>query len=282
MRRHRLALPIVLTLFASPLAAQQNPTLKPADYARWESLGATELSPDGRWLAYELRRVDEDVALLIREVATDSVRRVEHATRPAFSMEGRWVAYLVGVSRQEQERSEEAKKPVRTRLELLELGTGRLSKVADVASFQFSGDGRYLAWRGYPPEGAHGRGADLVVRDLASGLDTNFGNVSEFGWQEDGSLLGMIIDASARAGNGVRLFAPASGQLRTLESDTATYRASCGASARMTWRYSRFGAVPTTTRPVTTCWPGARSPPRARAPTAWMRSPLQGSQPTAA
>ena len=224
MRRPCLAgLPAALLLIALPLAAQVKPTLAPADYARWESFGATELSPDGRWLAYELRRVDEDVALVIRELATDSTRRVEHGTRPAFSADGRWLAYLVGVSRRDQERADESKQPVHTRLEIVNLRTGTLSAPKDVASFQFSGDGRYLAWRGYPPAGRQARGADLVVRDLASGLDTNFGNVAEFAWQEEGSLLGMVIDAEARAGNGVRLYAPAAGTMRTLASDTATF-----------------------------------------------------------
>jgi len=230
MRRYRLAcLPLALVLLVHPLGAQEKPTLTPADYARWESLGATELSADGRWLAYELRRVDEDVALLIRELATDSVRRIEHATRPSFSADSRWVAYLVGVSRQEQERAEESKKPVHTRLQHVDLVKGTVSAVADVASFQFSGDGRYLAWRGYPPEGRQGKGADLVVRDLSAGLDTNFGNVSEFAWQQEGSLLGMVIDAVGRAGNGVQLYSPAAGNLRTLESDTASY-------AGLVWR----------------------------------------------
>ncbi len=31
--------------------AQRKPTLTPADYGRWETLGRARLSPDGGWLA---------------------------------------------------------------------------------------------------------------------------------------------------------------------------------------------------------------------------------------
>jgi hypothetical protein len=37
-----------VAFLTAPAAAQQKPTLQPDDYARWESLGATELSPNGR------------------------------------------------------------------------------------------------------------------------------------------------------------------------------------------------------------------------------------------
>ena len=32
--------------------AQSRPTVRPADYGKWESLGAGTLAPNGQWLAY--------------------------------------------------------------------------------------------------------------------------------------------------------------------------------------------------------------------------------------
>src|SRR5690606_20984908 len=88
----------------------------------------------------------------------------------------------------------------------------------------FSGDGRYLAMRGYVPTGTREhKGYDLVVRDLASGLDHNIGNVAEYAWQPDGALLALVIDAERKAGNGVRLFDPRTGTVRPLDTDTTSY-----------------------------------------------------------
>ena len=201
MRRLHAAL-VALFLSAVPLAAQPRPTLVPADYGRWQTLGAVELSRDGRWIAYEVRRVDEDVALHLRPTGADTGRVIPHARSAAFSADGRWAAYLVGASHAEEERAAQAQPPVRARLEVVELRTGAVHSTPAVASFQFSGDGRFLALRGYPPEGHEGSGFDLLVRDLETGLDTHFGSVAEYAWQDDGALLALVVAAHANAGNG--------------------------------------------------------------------------------
>ena len=49
-------LPLVCAVaYSGPVAAQQLPPT-PADYAKWETLGAATLSPDGRWIAYAISR----------------------------------------------------------------------------------------------------------------------------------------------------------------------------------------------------------------------------------
>lgn len=222
MRRLHAAL-VALFLSAVPLAAQPRPTLVPADYGRWQTLGAVELSRDGRWIAYEVRRVDEDVALHLRPTGADTGRVIPHARSAAFSADGRWAAYLVGASHAEEERAAQAQQPVRARLEVVALRTGTVHSTPAVASFQFSGDGRFLALRGYQPEGHKGRGFDLLVRDLETGLDTHFGSVAEYAWQDDGALLALVVAAHANAGNGIRLYDPRTGRLRALASDTATW-----------------------------------------------------------
>ena len=47
---------LTLLVLAACALAQPKPTLTPADYGKWETLGAGTLSPDGKWLAYEIRR----------------------------------------------------------------------------------------------------------------------------------------------------------------------------------------------------------------------------------
>jgi dipeptidyl aminopeptidase/acylaminoacyl peptidase len=213
---------VLLAAAAAPVAAQQ-PTLTPADYARWESLGAMQLSPDGRWISWVVSRVGQDEDLRYRRVDDDSIVVVPYGGRPTFSADGRWLAYSIGVSREERERASASQQP-RWKVGLVDLRRGSTTVLDDMTSFEFSSDSRYLALRGYAPTGAStASGTDLLLRALDSGTTTNFGNVSAFAWQENGPLLAMLIGAEARAGNGVRLYDPRTGVLRTLVSDTAEF-----------------------------------------------------------
>lgn len=215
---------LAILLLCAPAAAQQRPTLTPADYAKWETLGTTELSPDGRWIAYSVTRVDGDEELRYRAVAGDSTHVVQHGSRPAFSQDGRWLAYTIGMSQKERERLQKASQPVRTRIGIVDLRSGTTTEVPGIASFDFSGDSRYIVLRPYSSaSGRSHKGADLLVRDLATGADVNFGNVAAHAWREGSAQLAMIIDAENRAGNGVRLYDARTGAIRTLDSDTAEY-----------------------------------------------------------
>ncbi len=199
----------------------------PADYGQWEQLGGGTLSPDGNWLVYSISRVNEEQELRLHAVDGGEPAVIPYGTRATFSQDSRWLAYLIGVSVKERERLEKQKKPVRNKLGLRRLGTADSAVIKDVQSFAFSDDGRFLAMKRYPPSGASterkNKGVDLVVRTLDTGVETNFGNVSEYAWQDEGTLLALTIDAEGQAGNGIQVFDPASGVLRTLDSKPTRY-----------------------------------------------------------
>ncbi|MBE0593704.1 MAG: S9 family peptidase, partial [Gemmatimonadales bacterium] len=221
------ALPLFLLSLGATAQSDPKPPVAPADYGKWEQLGfSATVSDDGRWMAYSISRVNEENELRIAQLDGDTSFVVPNGSGAAFSGDGRWLAYAIGVGPKERKKLEDQKKPVRTRLGLRNLATGDTLTVEDVAGFAFSDDGTFLVMRRYPPDGANNRkhqGVDIVIRNLASGLETNFGNVSQFAWQDEGGLLAMIIDAEGEAGNGIQIFEPASGRLRTLESRSARY-----------------------------------------------------------
>jgi dienelactone hydrolase len=205
--------------------AQQKPTLEPADYAKWETLGFGSLSPDGQWIAYPINRVDADGELRVRNVKTDSQRIVAYATNPAFSDDGRWLAYSIGHSQKEVKAAEKSKTTLHARIGLVDLRTGETTIIDDIASFQFNGDGRFVVLRGYGAKDQKHKGMPLLVRDLASGRQTTFGNIAEYAWQDEaGALLALTIDGETKVGNGVQLYDAATGVITTLDSDTALYK----------------------------------------------------------
>lgn len=215
--------PVLWLTLPSALLAQMQPVLTPANYGKWESLGVATLSPNGQWLAYGVNRVSEENELRVRGLARDTTVRITYATGAAFSGDSRWLAYTIGMAPAERDRLTNEKKPVRNDLGILNLATLERDVLDDISSFRFSADGRFLAARGYAPEGK--RMADLIVRDLARGVPVSFGNVTEFVWAERGALLAFTVQTESGTGNAVQVYDAASGVMRVLDSSTSLYRA---------------------------------------------------------
>ncbi|MEZ4416427.1 MAG: YqiA/YcfP family alpha/beta fold hydrolase [Gemmatimonadota bacterium] len=216
----RLAAGLAWLWLAAPLVAQQLPTLTPSEYGRFENLGTFLLDPSGEWLAASIQRVDERNEIRVHATSGRGDALVlEHGTRPVFAEGGRWLAYRKGVSPAEREAS---KTPIHDRLGLVELNPGRDTVLFEISDVAFRDDGVWLAARGYPL--ADSVGADLIVLDPASGRRTVIGNVESFAWQPDGVRLAATLRTAGGDGNGVVLFDPDSGTLRTLDSRNARYR----------------------------------------------------------
>ena len=216
-------------LVAMPVSAQEKPILTQDHYDKWERLGAAVLSPNGAWMAVSIRRVSEEEELRIHSTTSDSVVIVPFGSRAVFSSDNRWVAYSIGRSTEERDSARSRDEAIYDKLGLLNLETGEQTVRADFASFHFSDDGRYLALRRYKPKDRESDGVDVVVHDLLSDRDMSFGNVSEMAWQSEGSLLAMTTDAVDQVGNGVTVYDPLSGRIRSMDSDEATYR-------QLSWR----------------------------------------------
>ena len=244
MRRRSILSLLLLFSFTFIATAQTKPRLAPADYGQWEILGATSLSPDGKWLAYGVNRSNRNSELRIVSVAGGEPKVAAFGAQPVFSSDSRWVAYGIGYSEAQEEKLRKEKKPIQRKLGLLNLTSGEQTVIEGVESFAFSPNGAYLALRRYAPERKDAPpadpgsetdaapGATLIVRQLASGRDTTFGNVAEYAWQDlprSGRLLALTISAEDKTGNGVQLFDPETNVLRVLDSSSTTY-------SGLTWR----------------------------------------------
>ena len=254
-RKGPAAVALTLALVAAPVGllglpgqatGQQKPTVPVKDYGKWESLsGRPALSPDGRWLAYRLVRVNEESELRVKSLAPEGVdaatsdvdaeRVFVWGTGPVFSADSRWLVWSAGVSEEERERLAEEDETVRLGAGLLELSGGEERSFDEVADFGFDESGRFLALHGYAPEepeepeGPEGKGADLRLVDLETGAETTFGNVAEYAWSETGSLLALAVATGSDQGNGVQLYDARSSRLQGHDSSSSTYR-------QLSWR----------------------------------------------
>ena len=214
-----------------------------ADYGQWETLVPNShfgegLSPDGKWLSYVIERSNGNNELRIANIAAGTHKVIAFGAQAAFSADSLWAAYTIGISETQQDKLRKDKKPIHNKLGLLNLATGEQNMVDEIESFAFSPTGTFIAMRRYaaekkdppapvtpPDEEPPPAGATLIVRQLATGRDTSFGNVSEFAWQDlrlRGHLLAMAINAASspteKTGDGVQLFDSQTGTLRILDS----------------------------------------------------------------
>ena len=246
----RILITALLTVFTITIAfgGQAKPLPTFSDYGQWETLTRSGsnggLSPDGQWLAFGINRTNGNNELRIKKLVDGKTEVVLFGSQAVFSSDSRWMAYRIGYSEAEQEKLKKEKKPVQNKLGLMNLPTGEMFTLDTIEAFSFSSDGAYLAMRRYRPErvsggaAAPGRGDDgenapeepigktLIIRQLSSGRDTTFGNVSQHVWQnsENSHLLAMTISADGKAGNGVHLFDPETTVLRVLDSSSSVYK----------------------------------------------------------
>lgn len=243
--RHTIAvLTLTLALDLSSRAQTKSP-VPPADYGQWESLQTIHefggLSPDGKWLAYGINRSNRNNELRVTNIADGTTKTAAFGSKPVFSSDSRWVAYAVGYSEAQEEKMKKDKKPVQNKMGLLNLATGEQTVVDAIESFAFSPVGTYLAMRRYPPEKKDSEkkdssdaasesedtpGATLLLRQLSTGRETSFANVSEYAWQDlpkHGTLLAMTINAEDKTGNGLQLFNSETGTVRVLDTSSSIY-----------------------------------------------------------
>jgi dienelactone hydrolase len=242
-RRSALIAPVVL-FAAAPLAARaqhQSPTtparaLTPADYAKWETLGTSALSPDGKWIAYDFRRGNGSSEVVYRALDTQSEHNIRSATGPQFSGNGHWMIYTIlpdtagggaagrgGRGARGGAGGPAAAQPMAShnKAGIIDLRSGATTTLDDIQSYTLSNDGTHVVFRRYASPGRHS--TDAIVRDLDAGTELTLGNVADLAWNDDGDLLAMVIDVEGRAGNGVQLLDTRTGAIRSLDAGDNHY-----------------------------------------------------------
>lgn len=207
-----------------------------ADSEQWERIVSFEVSPNGQWIGYFQRPNEGDGKIWIKQ--RDGDKAYEYTVGPGsgsvtFSHDSRWVAFRVGTLDKEAKAARKAKKPVRSKVFLVALDTNEKTEFENAGSFTFSGElTKYLAIqkagaaeeRPSPPSDDAASGRDLILYELETGHELNFGNVSSYAFNKPGKWLTMVIDAEGKSGNGVQLLEVATNRLSVLESDKARYR----------------------------------------------------------
>jgi dipeptidyl aminopeptidase/acylaminoacyl peptidase len=217
-----LTITTLLMTFVTLRAQTMLPAIKPADYAKWQTLGAFSVSDDGNWVSWNVSLVDGDDTLYIKNPASSKLYKYALSTGMVFSSDSKWAAFRVGYSEKQIEKMNEQKKPVKNKARLLDLSTGKERLFENISSFSLTKDSKHLIMSGYSPENSKNK--DLFVFNLSTGTLKNIGNVSEYSINKPGNRLAYIISAENKKGNGVELMNLDSYNITFIDNDTCTYR----------------------------------------------------------
>ncbi|MDB4876917.1 MAG: hypothetical protein JWM41_3363 [Gemmatimonadetes bacterium] len=252
----RFALACAFSLFA-PLAlvAQQNasapatlqgaaktdPTAKKvlglADIGRWNRIANAALSADGQWMTFVISPNEGDGDLLIRQTSGTKSYMIPVGSAPVFSDDSRFAGYFVsppsapaggragrgGGGRGANATTVSFGGPAK-RFELLDLATGEKYSVPDANTFKFSKGSKFVAVKTNKANvSATHNGTDLVLRELATGITQNVGNVNLYDFDDAGRMLAYTVDAADRSGNGVYVVDLATSQSKVLSSAALDY-----------------------------------------------------------
>ena len=247
---------------AAPAAAK--PAMRESDYDKFETLGGSALSPDGKWIAYAVTHGGgrggggaaaganaQPAELHYRALPAGEEKTILGASGPTFTASSRWMLYTQspeaggrgagaggrgaggggrgGRGGGAPGGAAPAAGANRNAVAIVDLRSGSTTTMHDVQSFALSSDGIHVALRRYVTDGSTSRGADLVIHDLETGTDVTLGNVAEFAWSDDGATLAMTIDVDGKTGNGVQVLNATSGTLRSLTAGDMLY-------SDLTWR----------------------------------------------
>ena len=163
----------------APAPAAAPRPMELADIIAWKNVGATAISNDGTWFAYRLSPMEGDSEVFVTEVNGKRFHRFVAGELPSpsvgpggpgesgpppstlrFSEDSKWLALTVYPTRDETARLKRQRRPVQTKVKLLDLTSGKDVTIENVRRFAFAGDrGGWIAFQKAPAtSGAPGGG----------------------------------------------------------------------------------------------------------------------------
>ncbi|MDO8652592.1 MAG: prolyl oligopeptidase family serine peptidase [Undibacterium sp.] len=208
----------------APLAAElPRPAKKPIShdvYANWRSIAGSVLSRNGSWVAYALVAQEADGEVVVRHLADGREWRAPRGSAPAFSADGRYLAFAIQPTRAELDQAKKEKKKgddlPKPGAGLMDLASGKVDLIARVKSYAWPEQGASVLALLLAPlketkdakennkddkkeankkDGSKKKepGTELLVLDASNGTRTSIPDVAEVVWAKNGKLLAYAV-----------------------------------------------------------------------------------------
>ncbi len=173
-----------LFLLSITVQAQKKP-LDHTVYDQWQSIKDVVLSNDGNWMSYTVAPQEGDATLYVRHLKTNQIIQIDRGTQSRFTENN---AYLIAKIKPSFEETRKAKigkkKPEempKDSLVILTLTNSNVKRIPAVKSYQvpeFGSD--VIAYLNDPKMDIKKEGAQLYFRDLNTGQERVFNNITEY------------------------------------------------------------------------------------------------------
>ncbi|WP_367753806.1 alpha/beta hydrolase family protein [Flavobacterium sp. WC2430] len=146
-------------------------SVSPADYSQWSTLSGEKLTADGKWVSYKLAYDSDKDTVFVQQTYGSKKYIFPLATDENFSRDGKWWAAIV---------------PEKG-LGILSLKTGKCQWAEDVVSYEFLGNGAYVAFLKKT-----GLEQELDILNLATGQKYSAKDIAEYSFNASGKIAAFI------------------------------------------------------------------------------------------
>jgi hypothetical protein len=149
---HKLVLALFSLALLQPASAQQV-SKKPLDhsvYDKWESVANPKISNNGKYVLYQVKPQQGDGTLYLKTTGNRLLRQISRGDSAVFSADSRFVVFAIKppyqVVRQARIKKKKPEDMPKDSLGIYDLEAGKLSKYANVKSFQLAEKASVLAF----------------------------------------------------------------------------------------------------------------------------------------
>jgi dipeptidyl aminopeptidase/acylaminoacyl peptidase len=255
---------LLLSLLSSVSLAQTKRPLTAGDFDSWRNIQGSQISRDGKFVAYVMQPQDGDGELFVKSTtgenewrsprgyrpptpppdasdpaATQAFLALGRLLRPTFSADSKFLFFNIEPNKADILKARKDKKAPadfpKNALGIMDLATGKVSRVEEVKSYQVPEDGSgYVAILKEPakedrrPEAASNSnsnsaprpspspassrkkeyGSTLILRSLADGKDRTLADVLDYSFAKDGKSLVYAVQSRKEDTNGAFVVTP--------------------------------------------------------------------------
>ena len=214
-------------LFLTIAVQAQKKPLDHTVYDQWQSIKDVVLSNDGNWMSYTVAPQEGDGVLYIKHIKTNQLFTIERGTQVKFTENNRFLIAKIKPTFNETRKAKIGKKKPeempKDSLAILTLATGNITKIPSVKSYQVPELGNdVIAYLNDPKTDIKKEGAQLYFRDLNSGQERIFNNISEYAIHPKGEGLMFYQVKTKQNGSKILLASIADTILKTINSQFYT------------------------------------------------------------
>ncbi len=162
----------------------------------------SDLSKDGKWVAYSTGQDRGDPIGYVKSVVNDSTYEIKGGISPKFNNNSTWAGFIVKPAALEVLNAKKDKP--KDSFALLRLENGKRTDFEEVKHFEFSEDSRWLAVWKYPEnQNSKEDNSDLILRDLLNESQLTLNNVVDFAFDSLSNYLAYIVKDAEGKDNGI-------------------------------------------------------------------------------